>query len=594
MLNRYPFIACMAALTLLVVSSARSADYEVGGIRLARGPQDQVSVSSEEWAWANGPEFVPAISFTLNSGRFIYVLRHDRNVNGNGMVALCAPTACNWNPAMLTLLLNGKPFSICQKNGETVRTISGETGAVRLSWENETAKVEYTFLLRAGEDRVFMEIALFPKIELTNIRALLSNYPSGFNPTPRHLVVTPSRRLKGAGSLPLDVKCENALFYADESLDPASNPAGEGSCAIVIAPAGLSKANVQIGGYGTSTTLDYASHTRRLRFCFWEFDHRGHAEAEGHFVKTRNEARDAVANDATFAVSFPPEKKKASNLDNRRAAKVSRVSGTPDWDRLPAFHGNFVIPGKAETAAPLQTRIQAAWDATNFYLRVNVQEDRMNSLVAAHSGSDVWMDDCIEVYLNPNFDRVTCCHFIVNAVGEAFGPDTHSTDPTKGWTSRVGRAGNGWWAELTLPLAAFNLSAQPGTAFPFTVCRERRAGGSLECSTWTPPCGFGRPDDFGVVVLGEYADFIKNACMTTRSALAGIDQTAHTLPTTSPVVNNAQQYRQLVEDGQRLLAATVDLKSFVEWTCRWETLTQSVTLTELEYGIRIRQLLSLD
>jgi hypothetical protein len=33
---------------------------------------------------------------------------------------------------------------------------------VRLSWENATAKVEYTFLLRAGEDRIFLDIAYTP------------------------------------------------------------------------------------------------------------------------------------------------------------------------------------------------------------------------------------------------------------------------------------------------------------------------------------------------------------------------------------------------------------------------------------------------
>jgi hypothetical protein len=400
--------------------------------------------------------------------------------------------------------------------------------------------------------------------------------------------------------MPLDVKTETALFYADESLDPASNPAGDGSCAALIDPGGLSKACVQIGGYGTITTLDYTPGSRRLRFCFWEFDHScSHAEAETRFLKALGGARAALGKDATFANVFPPEKANPpAALLNRRAASVPRATGAPEWSRIPFFEGDFTDLGKPEdrsfTPAAMQTRIQAAWDEKYLHLRVNAKEDRMDKLVTAHSGGEVWMDDCVEIFLDAGFNRTTYCQFIVNAVGETHGWDTRRTDFTKEWISRVGREKDGWWAELTLPLAALGIPNRPGTVFSMSVCRERRAGGGLELSTWTPPAGFNRPKDFGVVVLGDYADSVRNACAEIRSALAGIEPAANGLAPGSPAEESLRRYRELAQDGERLLNTRIDRNAFLEWTSGWETLTRTLNLKEVEYGIKIRQLLALD
>ena len=218
----------------------------------------------------------------------------------------------------------------------------------------------------------------------------------------------------------------------------------------------------------------------------------------------------------------------------------------------------------------------------------------MDKLVTAHSGGEVWMDDCVEIFLDAGFNRTTYCQFIVNAVGETHGWDTQRTDFTKEWISRVGREKDGWWAELTLPLAALGIPNRPGTVFSMSVCRERRAGGGLELSTWTPPAGFNRPKEFGVVVLGDYADSVRNACAEIRSALAGIEPAANGLAPGSPAEESLRRYRELAQDGERLLNTRIDRNAFLEWTSGWETLTRTLNLKEVEYGIKIRQLLALD
>jgi hypothetical protein len=285
----------------LVLGAGALAEMEIGGITLKEGPQDLVQVKTEEWAWRSGAESMPAISFTLKSGRFTYQIRHDRK-SGNGTIGLSLPTTCNWYQAgMLHLLLNGKRFELLPVNQETVQTVSGRKGMVRLSWETPEARVQYTFVLIAGQDRLYLEALIEPKTELREVVVDLTNYVGGFNHSPRHVLWTPLRTLDRPGRQNLQAQ-ENAVFFADATLDPETIPGAAGPSAFVYDTSAVTSAFLNTGGYGVGGRITYKPDTRRLRFCFWEFPARGNAEALASFQGVHARALEELMSPGLFDV----------------------------------------------------------------------------------------------------------------------------------------------------------------------------------------------------------------------------------------------------------------------------------------------------
>lgn len=294
---RRPFM--LIPIVLLALGSA-IADMEIGGITLKEGPQDLVQVKAAEWAWRGGAETYPCISFTLKSGRFTYEIRHDRK-SGNGTIGLSLPTQCNWYQAgMMFLMLDGKRFELLPGNNETVQTVSGRKGMVRLAWENDQARLQYTFALLAGEDRLHVEMLLAPKVELHEIAVELMNYVSGYNHEPKHVLWTPVRTLDQPGRQTIDPAKENAVFFSDATLDPETNPAAAGPSAFVFDATEATAAWLYTGAYGVPGHIDYKPSARRLRFCLWEFPGRGNAEALEHFKASYAKATEELMEPGLF------------------------------------------------------------------------------------------------------------------------------------------------------------------------------------------------------------------------------------------------------------------------------------------------------
>jgi hypothetical protein len=125
----------------------------------------------------------------------------------------------------------------------------------------------------------------------------------------------------------------------------------------------------------------------------------------------------------------------------------------------------------------------------------------MDHLVAECQVDDtnVWHDDCIELFLDPQHDHTNYFHFIVNSVGTRYdgvGLDRTWSAP---WTAKASRAADAWYVEIAFPFAA--LKAAPpktGTVWGFNLDRERLAGGSLQLYNWADVRGdFHSPKLFG-------------------------------------------------------------------------------------------------
>lgn len=263
----------------LVLSEPVFAVKEIGGIVLKNGPQDLVKVTKTAGVWTSGAKKFPTIFVTLNSGRFVYQVRHDQKYK-KGAIGLSEPTKANWYQAgMLNLFLNGERFNLLPKNHEKIYTESGKKGIVAFSWENDIAKVTYKFVLFAGDDKLFMEIKLKPKKRINNIEIRLQDYVSGFNHNPEDVLYTSTRKINKKGWQTLDPKQDNYIFYADNALDPADNPKAKGPSAVAFANSNIESLKVYLGAYGVPTILKYKPGSDRMVFVFWEFPNKPNKEA---------------------------------------------------------------------------------------------------------------------------------------------------------------------------------------------------------------------------------------------------------------------------------------------------------------------------
>ncbi|NLC55695.1 MAG: hypothetical protein GX774_02515 [Armatimonadetes bacterium] len=116
----------------------------------------------------------------------------------------------------------------------------------------------------------------------------------------------------------------------------------------------------------------------------------------------------------------------------------------------------------------------------------------------------LWVDDCVEVFLDPGGKGERCHVFAVNATGtraEALGPD-RSWDGY--WAARTSRGPDGWRAEIRIPFTSLGISAAtpPASTWLANFCRTRRdrAGIGREATAWAPNGGmFNDPAGFGVL-----------------------------------------------------------------------------------------------
>jgi len=206
----------------------------------------------------------------------------------------------------------------------------------------------------------------------------------------------------------------------------------------------------------------------------------------------------------------PPPKPVQIGGQNARQATI------PVLQQTPAVDGDLADPiwSKAAKLEPfalssglgkpqMQTDVLMLCDGVNLCLGVTCHEDKMGYITAAVSqeGGPVWQDDCVEVFVDNNFDRSTFKQVLVNSLG------------TQGWNNSADskwRAASKaatqlyedrWTVELMIPMADLGLT---GPQFGFNVCRERRPTETMELSCWSPTGGaFGMPDKFGLASLGQ-------------------------------------------------------------------------------------------
>ena len=189
--------------------------------------------------------------------------------------------------------------------------------------------------------------------------------------------------------------------------------------------------------------------------------------------------------------AFFKESESFHNAVERRTLRVRKASTAPTLDGKlddacwrDAEGGEFRVGYDADAPPPeIKTTVRAVWSAKGITFAFRLQEPDMKGLKANLTGRDeqVYIDDCIEVFLDPKGEFGDYFQIVVNAKGAVFDASSLA-DPYASWNGehlapKVHRADDHWSIELHVPFADLGLKeVKPGSFWYGNFTRSRWHG----------------------------------------------------------------------------------------------------------------------
>jgi cellulose/xylan binding protein with CBM9 domain len=184
---------------------------------------------------------------------------------------------------------------------------------------------------------------------------------------------------------------------------------------------------------------------------------------------------------------------------------VDGVLGEPCWRQADLATGFMLLERRGR--ATQQTECMVAYDAENLYVAFLCRESEPSSAGGACTIRDgpVWLDDCVEVFLDPRDEHRTYFHVIANRIGTQFeerGPSCPNPRSWQGpWNVAVRPVQAGWTAEIAIPFRSLGVEMPPpGTMWGFNANRQEYR--LLERSSWAETVhSFHEPAEFGHILF---------------------------------------------------------------------------------------------
>mgnify|MGYP000719449235 FL=1 len=188
---------------------------------------------------------------------------------------------------------------------------------------------------------------------------------------------------------------------------------------------------------------------------------------------------------------------------------IDGVIGESGWNGAALLRGVMEIRGQAFAAH--QPRFLVTYDENHLYLAVMSPFHGKRELVtnAAERDGDVWLDDCVEVFLDPTPDTKDFYQFAANSKGVVVDAGYHVIPGerfTRGWdleglqvAARL--TDDTWVLEMAFPFAAFGAGfPEAGARWLFNLCESRVGLGSFSICEVTR--GYAHYERFGELLFG--------------------------------------------------------------------------------------------
>jgi hypothetical protein len=176
------------------------------------------------------------------------------------------------------------------------------------------------------------------------------------------------------------------------------------------------------------------------------------------------------------------------------------------WQK--ATHIANFLSIKGDAFATEQSEVYTCYDQDNLYVAFKCYDSQMNKISAVKTvrDSDVWTDDCVDVFLDPDLSRRYFYQLIVNAIGTQQDINVTETSDIKWnikWQSKTFKASDYWSVEIAIPFRQLGLKT-PVAGDRWGANFNRESPRTPEYSGWVPTVqGFQTPTKFGDIVFTD-------------------------------------------------------------------------------------------
>ncbi|MBI2298847.1 MAG: hypothetical protein HYU66_07850 [Armatimonadetes bacterium] len=277
----------LVLLLLLAAGLARAAEVSVRD----SGP----STHPGTWECVRG-HTIQARQLVLDNGKIRYAFAYTGCIDpshgeerpaSEGNFGMPEPTRCNFYAGgFIGIAINGKD-AVRYRVIEAATLETGARGSFQVLFNHPDAVVGMRLMLLPGGNHVLCCVQWKPKPEATvnSVAVTLRCYPSYFTTFnhrdgDRHCM-TPRTDEKETRTLAL-VPAEDAWLYYYDTIFDVARGEGDGPCAALVAPEGLTSGAVSLGSYMVGTTLNYRPEAGTARLGFYDLAGLKNAEAEAY------------------------------------------------------------------------------------------------------------------------------------------------------------------------------------------------------------------------------------------------------------------------------------------------------------------------
>ena len=197
-----------------------------------------------------------------------------------------------------------------------------------------------------------------------------------------------------------------------------------------------------------------------------------------------------------------------------RTAAAPTIDGKiiPEEWAMAAGVSNFQLLS-GEKPAKDQTEVMLMFDDENLYLafRCSHPYDKIRAEVEKRDGQ-VWKDDAVELFIQPDPSSLKCFQFIGNrrgAIYDGIGMDATWNGP---WNYKAFLSQEYWGGEVSISFSSLGMvTPAEGMTIGFNACRNQQTPTRV-LSTWSPlpPTeGFHNPGYFGRLVFSNSSPVIR-------------------------------------------------------------------------------------
>lgn len=238
----------------------------------------------------------------------------DKRPSSEGNFGMTAPVRGNYYAGgFLQVFINGQD-AIAYRVEDMQVLEQGARGSFQAIFAHPDAEVGLRIALLPESNHILMLVSWRPRPDkaVQSVRVTLRAYPSFFTSFhhrqgERHCA-TPRTDQQEPSTLEIVPEEDGYLHFYDAVFDVA-NGEGDGPCAAVISPEGLTGGRVSIQSYPVTTSLDYAPEAAEARLALYDFAGLTNAQAQQYLDD--NWQRDQAE---LMALDFRPEAARTLDL----------------------------------------------------------------------------------------------------------------------------------------------------------------------------------------------------------------------------------------------------------------------------------------